>query len=59
MSKPGPSHLETDRPCSAYPKGCGRCRFRLFCFLASRNPRGDSPGAGKDSITLPGFCMFV
>lgn len=36
MSKSGFSHLDTDRPCSAYPKGCGRCRFRLFCFLASR-----------------------
>lgn len=45
MSKPGPSHLDTDRPCSAYPKGCDRCRFRLFCFLASRpSPSPQPPG---------------
>lgn len=45
MSKSGLSHLETEHPCSAYPKGCDRCRFRLFCFLASRpSPSLQPPG---------------
>lgn len=61
MSKPGPSHLDTDRPCSAYPKGCDRCRFRLFCFLASRfSPSPQPPGPGRPVLPFPAFvCLYA